>query len=148
MAILGLLISIFSIVAPLYASHLLEIKRIHIFHEIDTATILVTHIREEQSDLKEKIHAFKGGDSTVLQKEFNEIVEKTLKAALSGSEIRYLGQLDEYYQNKIDELNYYRYFASLFGLVLSLFGFYFWYVRLQRPSELVLASQVAETGIS
>ena len=87
-----------------------------------------------------------------MQQSHSELLNETIKLHNEFNEIN-LGkiqlntkvELTKYYQDQLRTLNILSWIILLTGLLFITVGFYFWYIKIQKPNDLILIKQAEES---
>ena len=129
-SIFGLIIFLLSLIGPRLLIHS---HRLQEFEMNESILILEERLKQ----ISKEVNSLDGVDSKKvelseiieLRKRNNELGVINIKNSIAHKKLAYFAQ-------QIRNLVYMSYFGLIVGFFMSGFGFYFWYVKLQKPSEL------------
>ncbi|SHO46819.1 hypothetical protein SAMN02745220_01651 [Desulfopila aestuarii DSM 18488] len=142
-AISGLIILLLSIVLPLYWSNDLQSKAIELGTEIAVLQMKNDLLGEDVRKVEKQLSTTENSNG-VIGKETKQLHEKSKNdlrsIQFSTIEIKGKINLQEYYLKMLKKISIYAFLGIVIGLILSIYGFKFWYIKLQQPLDLQLYS--------
>jgi preprotein translocase subunit SecG len=144
-AIAGLLFIILSFY-PQYLNFKLNEQKIE---NMKNSKILMTDLKLANEELEllrkkhEETNQSKEGNKPT-DEELSKYIQKRKELESRNIEIESVQELEKYYNEEINRLNFISHITFSVGILVMLIGFYLWYQKVQKPSDLILTNQTKE----
>lgn len=141
MALSGLTLLILSVAAPEFLKYKLRVDEYHASTDRKILDIDIENNYERIEKIKVKMDIVQQKQSGIASpEEVEDLLNKAFKANTENRklEVKYeeYSRLIEYKKGIYEMLKTYQYVGAFFGVALGFLGFIFWYLRVQRKSDL------------
>jgi hypothetical protein len=96
------------------------------------------------SDIENKRIQLLKDNNLELLNETKKLSEENNEITIGKIQLDSKVELTKYYRNQINTLDILSWVILCVGVLLIFIGFYFWYIKIQKPNDLILANQANE----